>query len=83
MLEDYEKYNAENSVSDDATSDNATEDAAKGNYVGFQTLEEQIHNAEDSGGEEFLGELIGKEVKAGVGLRNGLEKGLGIELGDE
>ena len=50
-MEDFENLNAENPVSDDASSDHATED-----IDGFQTLEEQINNAEGSGGEEFSGE---------------------------
>ena len=50
LLEDFENLNAENPVSDDASSDHATEDVD-----GFQLLEELINNAEGSGGEEFSG----------------------------
>ena len=51
LLEDFENLNAENPVSDDASSDHATDDVD-----GFQTLEEQINNADGSGGEVFSGE---------------------------
>lgn len=55
LLEDYENLDAENPVFDDASSDDATEAAVREDVEGFQTLEEQINNAEGRGDEEFLG----------------------------